>query len=327
MENSISTVLGRVRPDELGRILPHEHIASVYGRWGKQSKEPNPEWEKKVLDHYTPILNELSHKHECRTIVEVSPGWGFRQSRDLEVWAELSRRTGVNIVVATGYYTSSVRPENFADLSASEIADGMIRDIAEGIDGTAVRAGIIKIAMGDFGADDRKLCKAAAVAQKETGVSITTHTCSAAVRRGVLDLLEGAGVHPERIYLGHADDNATHVELLDLLRRGCNILCTIWGIQNPKLIGWQFPVLPKYHSAEMLATMIAEGYGDQVLSSIDYSAGFEEGKLVEDLYEIESRTCLYMFTHVLDMLRRLGVSEEAIERMLCDNPRRMLLAE
>jgi predicted metal-dependent phosphotriesterase family hydrolase len=58
--------------------------------------------------------------------------------------------------------------------------------------------------------------------------------------------------------------------------------------------------------------------------SIDYSAGFEDGHLIEDLYGVEGRTSLYMFTHVLGDLRMMGVQDDALERILRDNPRRML---
>ncbi len=326
MTVGIPTVLGSVQGANLGRVLPHEHIASVYGRWGKQAAEPNPAYEETVLAHYTPILRRLRQEYDCRTLVEVSPSWGFRQARDLAVWAELTRRSGVSIVVATGYYVPGVRPPDFGALTASQIAEGMIHEITVGIEGTSVRAGIIKIAMEDFAADDRKLCQAAAIAQRETGLSITTHTCSPPLRRGLLDYLEGAGVPPERIYLGHADTNATLPELLDLVRRGANVLLTIWGIQNAQRIGWGLPALPRYHSPGLVAGLFAEGHGDQVLASIDYSGGFEEGRLVEDLYDVEGRTFLYMFTHALDALRRMGMTDETCERLLRDNPRRMLEA-
>jgi len=91
----------------------------------------------------------------------------------------------------------------------------------------------------------------------------------------VLDLLEGAGVPPERVYIGHADDNATLPELLALARRGCNLLLTIWGITNPRTIGWSLPALPKYHSPGLVAGLVAEGHASQVLVSIDYAAGNE----------------------------------------------------
>ncbi len=341
MAGQITTVRGDVAEDDLGRILPHEHIASVYGfeermvhelrGEGSRYERPHSEqeraaWEEKVLDYYTPMLARLSREYDCRTIVEASPSV-FKGARDLEVWAELSRRTGVHIVAATGYYTSTLRPPDLVERSVAQLADGMIREISHGIEGTTIRAGIIKVAVDDFGADDRKLCKAAAIAQRETGLSITTHTCTSGDRRGTLDLLEGAGVPPERICLGHADDNATLVEMLELVQRGCNVLFTLWGIQNPLWIGWRLPVLPRYHSAMLVAGLVAEGYGRQVLASIDGMAGFVEGRIVDYLYEVEGRTCLYMFTHVLDMLHRLGVPAEAIECILHDNPRRMLITQ
>jgi phosphotriesterase-related protein len=326
VSNTIPTVLGSAPLDDLGRVLPHEHIASVHGRWGKQRDAPALAWETMVLDHYSPLLDQLHRDHDCRTIVEVSPSWGFRQARDLEVWAELSRRTGVNIVVSSGYYVGGVRPPDFAQRSVSALADLIVREAASGVAGTGVRAGIIKIAVGDFGADDRKLCRAAAIAQRETGLSITTHTCTPRVRTGVLDIMEGAGVPPERIYLGHADDNATLPELLSLVQRGCSVLLTIWGIQDPVRIGWRLPALPRYHSPGLVAGLIAEGHRDRVLMSIDYSGGIEEGELVPDLYQVEERTHLYMFTHVLDSLRKMGVSDDHIEHIMRVNPREMLRA-
>ncbi len=326
MHRAIETVLGRVQPTQLGRVLPHEHIASVHGRWGRQQERPDPAWEEAVLARYLPLLQGLRQDYGCQTLVEVSPSWGFRQRRDLEVWAELSRRSGVNIVVATGYYVAPVRPPDFSERTIAALADGMIREATEGIDGSGVRAGIIKIAVDGLGGDDRKLVRAAAVAQAATGLSITTHTCTPEDRRGVLDLLEGAGVPPERVYLGHADTNATLPESLSLVRRGCNLLFTIWGITAPDTIGWRLGALPRYHSPGLVAGLVAEGHGAQALASVDYSAGFEGGRLVEDLYRVEGRTSAYLFSHSLDDMRRMGVPADAIERLLVDNPRRMLSA-
>ncbi len=324
MIESVQTVLGPVQTGGLGRILPHEHIASVHGRWGRQQQTPSVAWEQQVLEHYTPLLARLRQKHGCGALVEVSPSWGFRQGRDLEVWGELSRRSGMRIVVATGYYVGAVRPADFGARSLASLADGMIAEASEGIAGTGVRAGIIKIAVAGMTADDRKLVRAAAVAQQATGLSITTHTCTPQDRRAVLDLLEGAAVPPERIVLGHADTNATLPELLSLVQRGCNVLLTIWGITAPDTIGWQLPTLPRYHSPGLAAGLVAEGFEDRVLASIDYSAGFEEAGFVPDLYRVEERTYLYLFTHALAALRTMGVPAEAVERIVGDNPRRML---
>lgn len=326
MENSVQTVLGAVSADKLGRTLAHEHICSVYGGWGKLLPEPKPEWEEAVLQHYTPLLTQLVQEHNCRTIVEVSPSWGGRGRRDLEVWGELSRRTGINIVTTAGYlFGYAPLPDDFHERSAAQIADEFIRDVEEGMEGTDVRAGMLKAHVPESD-DGLKFLSAIAIAQKETGAAVTT---CAGNHRMILDFLEGAGVPPERIYLSHADAGGTILDLLALLRRGCSANFTIWGIQNPRLIGWSRGVIPKYYSAELMAAAIAEGFVKQVMPSIDYSAmsGFEDDCVKEDLYEVDGRTYLYAFTHALPQLKKFGVSDEDIETMLCDNPRRMLLRQ
>lgn len=323
MEDAVQTVLGPVSADQLGRTSIHEHICSVYGAWGKLLPEPRPEWEQAVLDHYTPLLTQLRRRHDCRTIVEVTPSWGGRGKRDLEVWADLSRRTGVHIVATTGYlFGYAPLPEFFRESSPPEIADRFIRDIEDGMEGTNVRAGVLKAHVPES-AEGIKLLRAVAIAHKETGAPVTT---CAGNHRFILDFLEGAGVPPERVCLSHADASKTIVELLALLRRGCSANFTIWGIQNPRLIGWPHGEIPKYYSAELMAAAVAEGFMRQVMPAIDYSAmgGFEEDRVKEDLYEVEGRTYLYLFTHAVPQLKKLGVSDEDIEIMLRDNPRHFL---
>ncbi|MHB0876271.1 MAG: phosphotriesterase family protein [Anaerolineae bacterium] len=318
MADLVPTVLGPVPADDLGRILPHEHILGAYGRGLSLQLRFDPPPVAEIREQHLPLLQRLP-EHGCRTIVEVSPT-GLRRREDVELWVKLSRATGINIVACTGYYVGAMRPAAFADLPATAVADGMIAEATDGILGTGVRAGIIKIAVETFDAGDRKLCRAAAIAQRQTGLSITTHTCSPDVRLAVLDYLEGAGVPPSRIYLGHADDNATLPELLALVRRGCNVLLTLWGIQNTRRIGWVLPALPRYHSPGLVVGLIAEGHGSQVLVSIDFAAGVEDG-----YYGVEGRDYLYMYSHVLGTLRRMGAADEDIERVMRDNPRRMLV--
>jgi len=320
----INTVLGKVDSLELARVLPHEHIASAYGYLGRQQPTSNEQWEEELLAHYTPMLQTLREQYDCNALVECSPSYGFRQERDLALWAELSERTGVTIIASTGYYVDRIRPPDFSERTVTQIADTMILEAVEGILGTHIQAGIIKIAVGKMDADDRKLVKAAAIAQRETGLSITTHTCSPEARRATLDLLEGAGTPMDRVVLGHADDNATPAEMVSLARRGCSLLFTIWGIVSPETIGWGLPALPLHHSASLVAVLVAEGHCDQVLMSIDYSAGYRDSQFTEDLYEVEGRTYLYMFTHALGTLHTMGVPDDALEHIMRENPRRML---
>ena len=324
---TIETVRGPVSVEKLERVLVHEHVlaSAKYMAFAKYEDRLPAGTYNTLLEHLSPIYTRLREEFRCNTIVDVTPtGIG----RNVDVLRRISEATSMNIVCCTGYYTTRGRPGYFEQRPAAELADTMIAELTDGIGGTGVKAGVIKIGVGNWDRGDRLLCRAAAIAQQATGCSITTHTCTPLVRRGVLDFLEGAGVPPDRICIGHADANGTIAESLELVRRGCSLIFTIWGIQDRESIGWQPPVLPRYHSAELMAALVAEGYKSQVMASIDYAPQITKtGSLRTDhLYGVEGRTTRYLFTHVLGWLSNLfGIQEKTIECILRENPVRSLV--
>jgi len=326
MNEKVMTICGEVDADSLGRILPHEHLASSYGGWNRLESEQNPEWKKVVMDKYIPMLTTLRQEHDCNTYCEVTPGWGCRGPKDLEMWAEISQRSGVHVVASTGYFFE-VKPTDFMERPISEIADGMIRDIEEGMEGTCIRAGLIKIGAGNK-PDDIKLLKAAAITHKATGAPITT--CGQWDLKQ-LELLEAEGVNPERVYFGHPSILESLLELLEIMKHGCNVIFTLWRINDtPKvrsIINWKSTVFPRHYASILVATLIAEGHLDQTLISIDHSAmsGFDGNRLLVDLYDMDDRTPLHIFTEVIEDLKSFGVTDEAIEHMLRVNGRKMLI--
>ena len=326
MSVMIPTVLGEVPSDRLGRVLTHEHIVSLYGSWWKLSPQPHPAWSHAALEHYTPLLSELKATHGVDTIVEVTPGWESRGPEDLELWAELSRRSGVNVVVTTGDFMGSdlgLLGRERGEQTVAQLADQMIREAEEGILGTKVRAGIIKVHVRRETPYGRRLMQAAAIAQMETGLCLTTCTGD---HTFYVDVWEMAGVPPARICLSHGDTRPLP-EVIGLFKRGCSYNFTLWGIRSPKEIGWPWPEVPRYHSPAFLATLAAEGYVSHLFPSMDYSAmgGFtEDGRVCEDLYHVEGRTYSYMFRHGVPNMKRFGVTDAEVETMLRQNPRRLL---
>ena len=330
MMNMIDTVRGAVKAESLSYILPHEHIAFYQEKQNEQSR-------KLVEQDIIPTYRQMIEKYQCNTIVEVTPRrvtdgicvhkiTPGEDRIDLQLYQEISEKTGMNIVVATGYYVEASRPEDFFSKSVSQLAQEMIDDITRGIAGRGIKAGIIKVALDSLElSGDKKLLEAAAIAQKETGKSITTHTCTPEIRLDTLNFLEKRGVNPARIYLGHADANSSIQEAIMLARRGCNLLYTIWGITNPKLIGWKGGQVPRYFSSYLVKALVDEGYLDQVLVSIDYNTNVLENKLKRDVYEIEERSSMYAFTFLKPSLERIGLTEEEIKHIMKENPRNMLL--
>ena len=328
MGKTFETVLGEVYTEESGYILPHEHILSLL-------EIPPLERYSEVIDeaheHFVAIYKELAEKYNCKTVVECSTSYWM----DMELAVRIARESGINLVLSTGWYSDQYalskldvcyRPPEFNDNPAEVIANVMIDELTVGMKGTDIKAGIIKIAVSDINSDsDLKLLKAAAITHKETGASITTHTVSIASRIGTLNCLEELGVDPKRIYLGHADGgNGSICESLLLVKRGCNLIFTIWGITNPDLIGWDDFPLPKNFSSHVMAALVDDGYADKMLFSIDYSVNYRDGGLKRSLYEIPERTSLYAFTHVVPQLKKLGVSQADIDKIMIENPRKML---
>lgn len=320
MTRCVQTVLGPVDVGELGRILPHEHIPNppelVKGSLDQSECQV-------ALDHIVPVYRQLVDVHECRTIVECTPA---RDGQMIPLMQEISRASGMHLVCTTGFYLEHTRPDDFVDRPVHRVAERMIGDVTEGIGNTGVRAGLVKIAVHQMGESDRLLCRAAAIAQKETGASITTHACTPQTRRSLVDLLDGLGVPPERVYIGHADNGASVPELLGFVQRGFNVLLTTWGIVDPEALyfwPYTYPV-PRYHSAGLVAGLVAEGYIGRVTFSMDASSRVKGDELRQDLYAMSSRTSLYLFENDFCGTRTFGLTDGQLDQMMRVNPTTML---
>jgi phosphotriesterase-related protein len=98
----------------------------------------------------------------------------------------------------------------------------MVQEVTEGIEGTGIRAGFIKLAASDEGLTpmEVRLLRAAAHAALQTGAAIASHTTVGAVALQQVDIIEEEGLDPRRFVWIHAHcepDLALH---LRLARRG-----------------------------------------------------------------------------------------------------------
>ena len=161
----VQTVLGLIDPGKLGVTLTHEHLFIAQG--AANFVEPS-EASDKAFAHkpvsmeilswlsYHPsnnldnmnMLDEqeaieeamLFKKAGGSTIVDVTnAGIG----RDPKALARISRATGLNIVMGAGYYLGGSHPKDMSTKTEEDIAQEIVRDVNEGVDGTGIRAGII----------------------------------------------------------------------------------------------------------------------------------------------------------------------------------------
>ena len=134
----VNTVLGPVDTANLGFTLSHEHVGTNAA--GLRHTYPEIIDRAGVEEQATAALKE-AYDEGLRTMVDVST---FDLGRDIQLIQEVSRGSGVNIIAATGNHLAVPRP--FGDLSPDVIAPLFVREIEEGIEGTGIKAGIIKVA-------------------------------------------------------------------------------------------------------------------------------------------------------------------------------------
>ena len=345
------TVLGPVPAGQIGKTITHEHLfidLSCYltppgpgddpgfyhdpvniKNLHSLLRDPYGNRDNCILDDVELAVREveLFKKAGGRTIVDVSlPDIG----RDVGKLAEVSRRTGVNIVAGCGHYIFSAFPPGVAEMTQAELTEELLREIRDGVDGTGIKPGVI----GEIGTSDPihpqevKMLKAAARAQIETGLAISIHVHPPG-RRGneVLDILLGEGVDPERIILGHIDASLAHLDIdfdravdyvLSLANRGCYIefdLCGNSGYFVTKEASWWLP--SDRERAKALGRLCEKGFSDKILLSQDVGhkhylveyGGWGYGHTLTD------------FSH---HLREAGVSQDHIDGFFARNPATVL---
>src|SRR4029453_8018290 len=162
------TVTGPVRTTELGFTLMHEHVhtcSSVV-----RLNYPQEFDREAALREAVGRLSE-AYRAGVRTVVEPTTA---DLGRDVSFVAEASRRSGVNVVSATGLYLHV--DEYFHRKGMDHTMAMMLHDIEKGVAETGIRVGMIKCAI------DRELNRNAEFSlrlggklQKATGLPVTVH--------------------------------------------------------------------------------------------------------------------------------------------------------
>ena len=203
-ERHLMTVLGPVPAAEMGTTLQHEHILvdfigaaeTGYHRWDRND----------VIGKALPHLNEVKALG-CSTFFECTPAF---VGRDPHLLKTLAEKTGLNIVTCTGLYGARDNlfiPEKAREKSAEQLAAEWIAEFNDGIEGTGIRPGFIKLAVER---DERlsplheKLVRAAALTHLATGLTIMSHTGSDTPAFNQLDVLESMDVPAGAFVWTHA---------------------------------------------------------------------------------------------------------------------------
>lgn len=337
----IRTVRGDIAPAELGITLMHEHLLL-----DARSGFVEPTEAGRIADAYRPVSPELLHDlrqapyanldncalfDEAAAIDEVLR---FRDlggatvvdatcrgiGRDPDALRRISARTGLNVVMGTGWYLERSHPPEVAAASIDGLRDVMVADLVEGDPATGVRAGYI----GEIGVSaaftpaEEKVLRAAARAQHDTGAALSVHLPGWERHGGrVLDVVADEGGDPRRTILDHMNPSWRDLDYQTRLAdRGAWLEYDMIGMdyyfasedaQSPS----------DEENATAIARLIELGYGDRLLLSQDV---FLKMMLVRH----GGNGYGYLLRHFVPRLRRHGVSREAIDTLLVGNPAAVL---
>lgn len=302
----IQTVRGRIHPSELGLTLIHEHVMCDFV--GAEETGPH-RWDREaVASRMLPYLQAIAAQG-VHGFGDCSPRY---IGRDPLLLRRLSELSGIHIITNTGFYKAPYLPRWAESASPEELAAHWIAEWEEGIEGTGVRPGFIKIAVnpGPLAPVQRAIVRAAALTHQATGLTVASHTGHALAARESLEIVEAAGMDPARFIVVHANaiqDLAAHDELAE---RGAWLEYD--GI-SPESLDWHLTLVRR---------ALERDYARQVLLSHDagwYRVGEENGGEVRPYTDLMSR--------FVPLMRKAGIQESAIRQLLVENPRRALEVE
>jgi len=301
LPGKIRTVLGDISSDELGLALSHEHVMADFIGADKVSKERYDLDE--VFNVMLPYLEEI-RQLGVTGFVDCTPAY---MARDVELLARLSEASGIHIIAPTGLYMEPYLPEYAFELSVDQLAEMWTREIYEGIDGTPIKAGFIKIAVnpGSIIPIQEKIVRAAARCSLSTGAVIACHTVSGVAAMDLMRILEEEGMDLGRLVVVHCDAEQDLDYHIEILRRGAWVEYDAVKEDNAE------------RTLNLIDFVLENGYEDQLLLSQDagyYHVGEERGGNI--------RGYAYLVGDFVSLMKERGLSQELIDKILIENPAR-----
>jgi phosphotriesterase-related protein len=245
--------------------------------------------------------------------------------RDLHFLEEVSRKSGLPMIAGTGQRFFPPRDPHVTmpARTVAGLAEFFIKEIEQGIDGTPIKAGVIKIGIiaGRPTELEEAGLRAGARAGKATGAPLRTHT-NAAQRAGESHavILESEGIDPARVSFDHSDDSGDMDYFLGLARRGYSL-----GMDHVHRGLSQDAKLSFEKRTRCIKSLVDAGFASKVFLSQDSEFG---GTLIPKEAREWRETIdppdglLFTIRQLLPHLKKIGVSDRDIHTMTVENPRR-----
>lgn len=304
----INTVNGSIDANTLGISLIHEHFLVDFIGADKISFD---RWDKdKVVKKVLPFLLEVK-RAGVKSIFDCTPQF---LGRDVALLQLLAAQTGLNIITNTGYYgavENKYLPTWAFTESAEQLAKRWIDEFENGIGGTRVKPGFIKIGVdaseGGLSEIHKKLVRAAALAHLKTGLTICSHTGPSAPAFEEIKIIQASGVHPSAFVWVHAQAEANK----DFHTKAAHL--GAWVSLDG--IGWgDFD-----NYADSIDRMKSEKLLHRVL--ISHDAGWYKPDEPEGVFQGYTN----IFSEIIPRLKKKGFNDADIEQLLVKNPAEVMM--
>lgn len=343
MPTDVQAVHGAISAKDMGITLMHEHLMMNFASWhhppttASRMTLRNAPVSISILgelrmDPFVNLDNMQQHDIDLsarevqqfadlggQTILDpTNRGIG----RDPHALLAISRRTGLNVIMGSGYYLEVSHPPIVRQMSADDIASEIEHDLIEGVDGTGLRAGFI----GEIGVsarftpEEEKVLRGAARAQKRCAVPLMVHLPGWERLAGrVLDVVAEEGALLQQVILCHMNPSWRDFDYqVGLAARGAYLEYDM--ISMDFYYADQDAQCPSdEENAAAVHRLLTSGFGNRILLS-------------QDVFLKMMLTCYggfgyaYILRHFVPRLRRLGIKEEDIRAMLIVNPRQVFEA-
>ena len=302
----IQTISGPVATEAFGPTLSHEHLCSGFGGMDKTAIFDPDEAVRRAVEALASVYGV-----GIRTVIDCTP---VDLGRQASVFERVAAQTAVQVIAATGVYRSPSLMWGAWDIDTC--AEYFLREIQDGIEGSGIKAGVIKIAwdieyrFGPLGAVLEKCARGAARAAKAGGVPITCHTL-AADRHGdrLIEIFEDEGVDLRAVTIGHTNDSWDIDYVIGLARKGATI-----GLDR---------FVTRYDRAEMerrsnIALQLAKaGFAEQTSLGHDAAAYSLNGGPARGGPRAENPRVFHLVSEIeVPWLRAHGATEDQIDAML-----------
>jgi phosphotriesterase-related protein len=336
LNGSAMTVLGPVSADELGTVLPHEHILldtafldgplpdarypELWGRevtidiLGKLHRDATSCRDNMVLDDPLAAAEELTAFADAggRTVADATvAGVG----RNPLVVRSIARGTGLNIIAGTGFYIARRHPPFVAHMTAGELADLMVQELTRGMDETDACAGMI----GEIGTgnpvhpEEEKVLRAGCRAQLSTGAPMQVHVQRPGTELPrVHEILQEEGVPPDRVAILHMDDGVRMALRRRAAEWGYYVSLDCFGVE--RYLDRVHDVLPRdTQRIAWVVDLIERGHLARILVSQDIWLKMLLKRYGGWGYD-------HLLVNVLPWMHHLGMTDEQIDRITVANP-------